>query len=59
MMKFIGKNEKAAFRLREAINHFENVEKLDYTYYQVIDIMKKIYKKCKLIHSDFSEYNLL
>jgi len=59
MMEFIGKNGKAAFRLRDAINHLENVEELDNTYYQVIDIMKKMYKKCKLVHSDFSEYNLL
>ena len=59
IMEFIGKEGVAANRLKDAIGSFENVEEIDKAYFQVIEIMKLMYKKCKLVHSDFSEYNLL
>ena len=59
MMEFIGKDGVAAPRLKDALNDFENVEEFDNCYLQVIEIMKKMYQNCKLVHSDFSEYNLL
>ena len=59
MMEFIGKDGNAAPRLKDAINFFENIEELENCYIQVLEIMKKMFHDCKLVHSDFSEYNLL
>ena len=59
MMEFIGKDGEAAPRLKDALNSFENLEEFDNCYLQIMEIMKKMYQKCKLVHSDFSEYNLL
>ncbi len=59
MMEFIGKDGVAAPRLKDALNEFENVEEFDDCYIQIMEIMKKMYQSCKLVHSDFSEYNLL
>ena len=57
MMEFIGSNGDAAPRLKDAI--IDNMEELNNIYLQVLSIMKTMYHDCKLIHSDFSEYNLL
>ena len=59
MMEFIGKDGVAAPRLKDALDQFENLEEFDNCYLQIIEIMKKMYQNCKLVHSDFSEYNLL
>ena len=59
MMEFIGKDGVAAPRLKDALADFDNIEEFDNCYIQVIEIMKKMYQNCKLVHSDFSEYNLL
>ena len=59
MMEFIGKDGKAAPRLKDAIEEIENIEEFDNIYLQILKIMKIMYHDCKLIHSDFSEYNLL
>ena len=59
MMEFIGKDGVAAPRLKDALGEFENVEEFDNCYIQIIEILKKMYQNCKLVHSDFSEYNLL
>ena len=59
MMEFIGKDGEAAPRLKDALGSFENLEEFDNCYLQIIEIMKKMFQKCKLVHSDFSEYNLL
>ncbi len=54
IMELIGNDDKAAPRLRDA--EIENYEEV---YIDVIFIMKTMFKKCKLVHADFSEYNLL
>ena len=59
MMEFIGKDGVAAPRLKDALNDFENLEEFDNCYMQIMEIMKKMFQNCKLVHSDFSEYNLL
>ena len=59
MMEFIGKDGEAAPRLKDALNSFENIEEFDNCYLQIIEILKQMFQKCKLVHSDFSEYNLL
>ena len=55
LMTFIGKDSKAASRLKDT--KFEN--RSDEFYRETIDIMRKMYQECKLVHADFSEYNLL
>ena len=59
MMEFIGKDGVAAPRLKDALDYFENIEEFDNCYIQIMEILKKMYQNCKLVHSDFSEYNLL
>lgn len=55
-LSFIGKDTVPAQRLRDAIL---SPEELANAYQQCLNILKKIYHECKLIHADFSEYNLL
>lgn len=55
-LSFIGKDTVPAQRLRDAIL---SPEELANAYQQCLNVMKKIYHECKLIHADFSEYNLL
>jgi RIO kinase 3 len=56
VMTFLGSDCRPAPQLRDA-----NLDttKLQSSYEQVIDIMKKMYVECELIHGDLSEYNLL
>lgn len=55
VMEFIG-DEKPAPLLKYYFNYIENKKEF---FENLLDIYKKIYKKSKLIHGDFSEYNLL
>jgi RIO kinase 3 len=55
-LSFIGKDGTAAPRLRDAIL---TPEELANAYQQCLNLLKRIYHDCKLIHADFSEYNLL
>lgn len=61
VMSFVGNHSAsnegglAAPRLKDAdINGYE-----DDLYWQCVSILRKMYHECKLIHADFSEYNLL
>lgn len=54
IMDLIGIEENAAPRLRDA-----EIEDYEPIYISVIFIMKTMFKSCKLVHSDLSEYNLL
>jgi len=57
VMEFIGKDGVAAPRLKDAdINSEEEWDKI---YIEIISILRTMFKKCKLVHSDFSEYNIL
>ena len=51
VIEFVGKNGVPAKTLVEA-------EVDDHDYKDVISIISKLYKKAKLVHSDFSEYNI-
>ena len=51
-MEFIGKNGVPAKTLLES----KDVDSCDYE--QAIEIMTKLYKDAKLVHGDFSEYNI-
>lgn len=55
LMTFIGENSKAASRLKDTM--FDN--RADEFYRETVDLMRNMYQKCKLVHADFSEYNLL
>ncbi|NIP61438.1 MAG: serine protein kinase RIO, partial [Nitrosopumilaceae archaeon] len=50
-MEFIGTEGRSASRLVES-----EVDEEDYK--SCVDILKQLYKKAKLIHGDFSEYNI-
>jgi len=54
VMEFIGKNGTSAPSLKEAPP--ENPERV---YKQLITNLKRLYQKAKIVHGDFSEYNIL
>lgn len=56
VMEFIGKDGWSAPRLKDAELSPTKAREL---YLECIHIMRNIYHKCKLIHADFSEYNIL
>jgi len=57
VMQFIGKDGKAAWKLRDY--PFENHNALKLAYGQVIQNIKTMYKSCHLVHSDLSEKSIL
>lgn len=59
VMEFIGKDGVAAPRLKDALNLFETKEDFDKVYSDIIIIMRTMFRQCRLVHADFSEYNLL
>ncbi|XP_026454086.1 serine/threonine-protein kinase rio1-like [Papaver somniferum] len=56
VMEFVGKSGWAAPRLKDA-NLSE--DKMRECYVQIIMVMRNLYQKCKLVHGDLSEYNIL
>ena len=54
MMEFVGEKSVAAPRLRDA-----NLEDWNQSYLQTIMIVRRMYQRCRLVHADLSEYNLL
>lgn len=56
LMSFVGENCKSAPQLRVA--RLSQKQRLS-AYNQVVEIMKKLYHECRLVHGDLSEYNLL
>ncbi|CAI4228989.1 unnamed protein product [Auanema sp. JU1783] len=59
VMSLIGTDGKAAPRLRNVEWEFTTEEERYDLYLQVQDIMCKMYKECRLVHADLSEFNLL
>jgi len=57
IMSFIGKDGVPAPRLRDV--EFSNDNKLYECYLQCVKLLRKMYQSAKLIHADFSEYNIL
>ena len=56
VMTFIGDNGWPAPRLKDAIlSHLDAVS----AYKQVLNLVKKMYHICNLVHADLSEYNML
>ncbi|XP_003219720.1 serine/threonine-protein kinase RIO3 [Anolis carolinensis] len=56
VMSFIGQDQVPAPKLKEVKLSSEDMKK---AYYQVLNMMQKLYKECNLIHADLSEYNML
>ncbi|CAK9170283.1 unnamed protein product [Ilex paraguariensis] len=56
VMEFIGKVGWAAPRLKDAAL---SLDKLRESYMEIILAMRTLYQKCKLVHGDLSEYNIL
>ncbi|XP_012471137.1 uncharacterized protein LOC105788684 [Gossypium raimondii] len=56
VMEFIGKAGWAAPRLKDAAL---SLDKLRECYVEMIVAMRTLYQKCKLVHGDLSEYNIL
>jgi RIO kinase 1 len=55
VMEYIG-YEKGPLLLHDYYDSIENKEEL---FFDILDQYKKIYNKAKLIHGDFSEYNII
>lgn len=55
MMQFLGSDGVPAPRLKDVI--FES-SVVDF-YRETVNLLRKMYQDCKLVHADFSEYNLL
>lgn len=56
VMTFIGKDQKPAPKIKDAQLPPEDME---IAYNQIISVMKKLYRKCGLVHADLSEFNIL
>ncbi|KAF3777851.1 Serine/threonine-protein kinase [Nymphaea thermarum] len=56
VMEFIGKEGWAAPRLKDA---GLSEDKLRESYLEIVTTMRTLYQKCKLVHGDLSEYNIL
>lgn len=56
VMTFIGSESKPAPKLRDA--HLSQ-DQLREAWHQCSGLMKRLYRECKLVHADLSEYNLL
>ncbi|XP_068737614.1 serine/threonine-protein kinase RIO3-like [Montipora capricornis] len=56
IMSFIGKDQKPAPKLKDAVL---SSHQLQQAYQQCVEIMCTMYKQCKLVHADLSEYNIL
>jgi len=54
VMELIGEDTVAAPRLRDA-----NLSDWNSAYEQTIMIVRRLYQRCRLVHADLSEYNLL
>ncbi|MES1904936.1 MAG: Serine/threonine-protein kinase RIO1 [Paramarteilia canceri] len=58
LMEFIGQDGKAAPTLREYVSNFSG-ESLKKLYFEAIVLLKQLFSFCKIVHADFSEYNIM
>ena len=56
VMRFMGKDGHAAPKLKEVALSEDKKREM---YWEAITVMRTIYQKCKLVHADLSEYNIL
>ena len=55
-MAFIGHDGHAAPRLKDVKLDASELKK---AYHQLVEIVWMLYQKCKLVHADLSEFNVL
>uniref|UniRef100_A0A3P8WPG8 Serine/threonine-protein kinase RIO3 n=1 Tax=Cynoglossus semilaevis TaxID=244447 RepID=A0A3P8WPG8_CYNSE len=56
VMSFIGEDHVPAPKLKDIMLSSEDMKA---AYFQVLHMMQQLYQKCKLVHADLSEYNML
>lgn len=56
IMEYVGRNSVPALKLKDAV--LSDAE-WSVAYEEVVDIMHKMYNQARLVHADFSEYNIL
>lgn len=56
LMSFLGKEHRAAPKLKEAALGFAD---LCIAYEQIVEAMIGMFRRCRLVHADLSEYNVL
>jgi len=56
VMEFIGTQNSAALRLKDVDLDFDQLKK---AFRDLCLILWRLYSQCKLVHADFSEYNIL
>jgi len=57
VMQFVGQDGKPALKLAEA--NLSNARTLLLAYQQCVDLMRRLFVDCRLVHADLSEFNLL
>ncbi len=58
LMEFIGENEVPAPTLVEIGKELKEMD-VESIFYEVVENVKKLYQKAKLVHADLSEYNIM
>ncbi|XP_056593585.1 serine/threonine-protein kinase RIO3 [Triplophysa dalaica] len=56
VMSFIGRDHVPAPKLKDATLNSVDMKK---AYYEVLNMMQRLYQDCNLVHADLSEYNML
>ncbi len=59
LMKFIGEDEKPAPTLVNLGSELKELVDVEELFEQIVENMKKLYNKAKLVHADLSEYNIM
>ena len=59
LMEFIGEDEVPAPALSELGSKLKDIVEVEELFENIIENMKKLYQKSKLVHADLSEYNVL
>ena len=59
IMDFVGEDGDAAPRLKDADHLVDSQEEWIEMYDRIVEMMRILWHECRLVHADFSEYNLL
>ena len=58
VLEFLGKDGIASPRLREHV-FAADLDESQKLYYECLLVLKRMYYHCKMVHADFSEYNMM
>ncbi len=59
LMEFIGEDEKPAPTLVDLSLELKDVVDVERLFDEIVENMKKLYRKAELVHADLSEYNIM